>query len=124
MICPKCKATMETVDFADVEVDRCSNCHGIWFDEFELDELKDVKGAADIDDGDPEVGAAYNAVDHIDCPRCHTQMIRMVHMEQSHIWYESCTVCFGAFLDAGEFKDLTDNTLVDWIKDLLSKERR
>ncbi len=40
MNCPKCIAPMVKVTFHNIEVDRCSNCQGLWFDEFEREELE------------------------------------------------------------------------------------
>ena len=40
-------------------------------------------------------------------------MIRMVDRTQAHGWLESCPVCFGSFLDAGEFRDLTAHSIAD-----------
>jgi hypothetical protein len=51
-------------------------------------------------------------------------MIRMVDLEQPHIWFEHCTVCSGSFFDAGEFKDLTHHTIVDFFKDLTTRARK
>ena len=39
MICPKCEADMEPIEFENVEVDRCKNCKGIWFDAGEFTDL-------------------------------------------------------------------------------------
>ena len=121
MNCPKCTARMEKVSFESVEVDRCTHCHGIWFDEFEKDQLKALKGSEKIDIGDPS--ASQGLTDTIDCPVCHTQMTKMVDRKQSHIWYESCPVCYGVFFDAGEFKDYKQETLLDFFKRLGAKER-
>ena len=51
-------------------------------------------------------------------------MIRMVDLEQPHIWFEHCTVCGGSFFDAGEFKDLAHHTVVDSFKDLNTRARK
>jgi Zn-finger nucleic acid-binding protein len=59
----------------------------------------------------------------INCPVCQTQMIRMVDKNQLHIWFESCTKCYGIFFDAGEFKDYKEETLADFFKDLMAKPR-
>jgi uncharacterized protein len=32
MQCPKCDAQMERVQFQGTEIDRCTVCHGLWFD--------------------------------------------------------------------------------------------
>src|ERR1041384_4951540 len=123
MDCPKCKTEMEPVNFGGVEVDRCKACQGIWFDAFEVTRLKEMRGSEAIDIGSAAVGQQKNKIDRIDCPRCHTPMIRMVDIDQHHIWFESCKVCKGLFLDAGEFRDLHSHTLIDYIKDLFAKAR-
>ena len=122
--CPKCKAPMERVTFHAVEVDRCTNCKGLWFDLAERETLKGYANSESIDIGDPKVGKKFNKVDRVQCPRCHTQMIRMVDLEQPHIWYESCPVCYGSFFDAGEFTDYKKETLGDFFRDLISRERK
>jgi Zn-finger nucleic acid-binding protein len=124
MECPKCGSPFESVIYAAIEVDRCTNCHGLWFDAMEREDLKNLRGSETIDVGDPGVGRQYNDVDRIECPRCHTRMVRMVDPKQSHIWFESCPVCYGAFFDAGEFKDYKEETLMDFVRSVLTPERR
>ena len=123
MNCPKCQNSMETVDFEEVEVDRCTNCGGLWFDAMEQQELRSRKGAKKIDTGDKKVGAKRDKEGKIECPRCRARMIRMVDRQQAHIWFESCPVCYGTFLDAGEFRDLTSSTIVDVFRRLRKGER-
>ena len=124
MNCPKCHGAMQTVEFAGVEVDRCRLCRGLWFDEFEKDELKDLDGAESLDIGSAEAGARMNEIDLIPCPRCGGgQMVRMVDFEQPHIWFEHCAVCGGSFFDAGEFRDLTSVTIQDFFRRFVAKPR-
>jgi Zn-finger nucleic acid-binding protein len=123
MECPKCNSDMEKITYENIEVDRCTNCRGIWFDMLEQEKLKAMEGSQSIDTGDPEVGKKYNEMGKIDCPVCHTQMVRMVDTEQPHIRYEACTVCYGVFFDAGEFKDYKEETILDFFRDLFTKER-
>ena len=124
MNCPKCSAAMEKVQYQSIEVDRCTDCKGIWFDMLEHEHLKALEGSEEIDIGDPKVGKESNIVDHIDCPVCDTRMIRMVDGRQPHIWFESCTVCYGVFFDAGEFRDYKQENILDFFKDLFSQERK
>lgn len=124
MQCPKCKAPMERVDFSGIEIDRCSKCHGLWFGAMEKDRLVEMSGSEKIDDGDAGVGRGYDRVGDIVCPDCQTRMIRMVDAAQPHIRYESCKVCNGTFLDAGEFRDLKEHTFLDFFRDLFARERR
>ena len=115
---------MVKVTFNGVEVDRCTDCQGLFLDEFGKEQLQQMDGADAIDSGDAAVGREFNRVDCIQCPRCGTRMIRMVDLDQPHIWFEHCTICGGSFFDAGEFKDLNHHTIVDFFKDLLVQERR
>ena len=124
MNCPKCSAAMEKVQYESIEVDRCTDCKGIWFDMLEQEHLKALEGSEEIDIGDPEVGKQTNIVDQINCPVCDTRMIRMVDGRQPHIWFESCTVCYGVFFDAGEFRDYKQETILDFFKDLFSQKRK
>ena len=96
MICPKCSAEMETVQYHNIEVDRCTMCFGIWFDMLELEDLKAMKGSETIDIGSAAVGKKYNKIQDIKCPVCNAEMIKMVDKKQPHIWYESCSVCYGS----------------------------
>src|SRR5262249_49659690 len=122
--CPKCISPMVPVTFGGVEVDRCTDCHGLFFDEFKKEQLQKMRGAEAIDTGDSKLGRTFNSVDRILCPRCGSLMIRMVDLNQPHIWFEHCTVCGGSFFDAGEFRDLRHHTILDWFRDLLVKERK
>ena len=69
-----------------------------------------------VDVGDPAVGKARNLIDHYRCPRCGGEMNRLVDPIQTHIWYEECEDCHGAYFDAGEFKDLATVSLADFFK--------
>ncbi len=124
MNCPKCNAEMEAVQFADIEVDRCTACQGIWFDMLEREHLKGMTGAEVIDIGDTRRGKEMDKVERIDCPACHTPMIRMVDLDQPHIHFEACKVCFGVFFDAGEFRDYKKKSIIDYLRDLLTRERK
>jgi len=123
MDCPKCGHAMEQVSFQGIEVDRCTTCKGLWFDLLEHERLSHIPGAEALDVGDPETGALFNETDRIRCPRCGAGMIRMVDVHQPHIWYESCSGCFGVFFDAGEFKDFKQHSLGDLVRRLRARER-
>ena len=44
MICPKCSAAMESVVFEKIEVERCTACHGLFFEARKADKLKALAG--------------------------------------------------------------------------------
>lgn len=39
MRCPKCGMELQTVQYGEVEIDRCYNCNGTWLDEGELEKI-------------------------------------------------------------------------------------
>jgi len=43
MHCPKCGAEMETVNMENIEIDKCPECLGIYFDNEELQQLLEIK---------------------------------------------------------------------------------
>lgn len=124
MQCPKCRGEMKPQTLAGVEIDRCETCAGLWFDALESRDLRETKGAAAIDTGGPARGVLYDTIGNVRCPRCDVPMIRMVDREQPHVWYEECSVCYGSYFDAGEFKDLTEHSLADLFKQWRKGERR
>jgi Zn-finger nucleic acid-binding protein len=116
MRCPKCRGDMELLEVDGVQVDRCSDCRGLWFDAGEVEQLRDRKIAAALDVGDTATGKAQNSVDDYRCPRCGGEMLRMVDPEQRHVWFEQCGECYGSYFDAGEFVDLASRSLSDFFK--------
>ena len=115
---------MEKIEYQSIEIDRCTNCYGLWFDMLEAEHLKAMKGSEQIDIGDPETGEQFNKIEKINCPKCNIQMWKIVDIKQSHIWYETCDICYGLFFDAGEFKDYKEENIFDYFKEIFSKPRQ
>ena len=104
-------------------IERCSNCHGIWITAPTLRKLTELPMSDILDVGNPNLGARYDEIDHIDCPRCAGQMLREHHPTQPHIGYEHCRSCDAYFLDAGELTDIKHYTVGEWFKNLLRYSR-
>ena|SRR5687767_2838367 len=121
MKCPKCISPMIRVRFKGIEVDRCTDCQGLWFDDFEMDRLLKMKDSETIDIGDAKLGREFDAVNCIFCPHCDARMVRLAELGQPHIHVEYCTICAGSFLDAGEFRDLKRHTFLDLLRDIFAK---
>lgn len=119
MHCPKCQAEMKAVRYDFVQVDRCTGCHGIWFDLAEQEHLKKIDGSKSIDIGTKKIGKQLNECHDIVCPKCDVKMLAMRDAQQSHIQFEKCGSCHGIFLDAGEFRDLKEKDLSDFFKALM-----
>lgn len=123
MRCPKCSGAMQAVLFEGIQIERCAQCSGLWFDRLEAEELKRLSGSEAIDIGSDETGQAQNRIDRIDCPNCAVALVRMVVNGQPHIWYEACSICGGSYFDAGEFRDFKRWSLSDSFKAMFSTAR-
>ena len=44
MKCPKCGMPLEEIAFADVRVDKCFSCEGLWLDRGELEAIRKKEG--------------------------------------------------------------------------------
>jgi len=124
MRCPKCRCDMEQIVIDDTEVDRCSSCHGLWFDDGELTKLRNKEAAAVLDIGDIKTGKKQNKIEHYRCPRCASPMNRLVDPEQTHIWFEQCGSCRGSYFDAGELTDLATVSISDFFKRFMTPGRQ
>ena len=118
MQCPKCHADMEHVTFDETEVDRCTQCKGLWFQPGELEHLRQETWMADyiIDEGSAKVGRKHNLLGEVHCPECGKEMNQVFDHDQSHIMYEVCPEGHGTYLDAGELTDLIHKTFWDRFK--------
>jgi len=121
--CPKCRSDMEQIEIEGTIIDRCTLCNGIWFDEGEVEALRNKNTATAIDTGDARIGKQHNLIDDYRCPRCGGKMEKKVDLQQRHIWYETCSDCNGSFFDAGEFLDLSQLTITDVFKRLVTPAR-
>jgi len=120
--CPKCKHGMDEITYEDVTIDRCTNCEGLWFDADEAHQLKSIEGSEVVDAGDPGEGWKWDSRSDICCPRCGSDMLKSADSKQIHIWYEVCKE-HGMFMDAGEFSDFKQETLIDFFRGLIKGNR-
>ena len=121
MQCPKCDGDMQTVHDAEVRIDRCLNCHGLYFDQLTQDDLEFVEGQVNIDTGDEETGAEYDEMVYVECPRCDRIMDQRLIEDPVRIRFETCTSCYSTFLDAGEFREYLSDGYKAHFVELLPK---
>ena len=124
MNCPKCGNTMSAITVANVEVDRCIGCAGMWFDLLEHEELKGIKGAAEIVDLGGGGSKRLNEQQGPSCPRCNQAMVSLKVHNQPHLTYDQCLICNGVFFDAGEFRDFADETTLEKIYAAIGKIKK
>jgi Zn-finger nucleic acid-binding protein len=118
MQCVKCDGQLEKVTIGQVEVDKCSSCSGIWFDLRELDKILESGSIASL----------KNAVDNNQrhdtqkgqCPRCigSGNMVQVTSLKNPDVHIDTCSVCYGQWLDGGELEELSDHNIISTITSL------
>jgi len=122
MNCPKCNHYMKSIDYKGVQINRCSSCYGLWFDDFELKDLQKLAGSEVVDIGDVEVGTEHNKNTRPKCPKCQKIMMPEIGGGRSPIQFERCQQCNGVYLDAGEFRGFKKLTLGEYFKSFFNRD--
>ena len=91
--CSACRGRMQALFLADVEIDRCLDCGGMWFDWGELGRASRASMAVELLEGSSTRP----------CPRC-AITLRPALLPRA-IPVEHCGSCRGFFLDHGEFEE-------------------
>ncbi|NCO44462.1 hypothetical protein GW888_00075 [Candidatus Wolfebacteria bacterium] len=131
MLCPIDKKNLDKSIFYGVEVDYCPQCLGVWFEQDELRLAKDNKDENlkwfDID--------LWHDWKHFNishgermCPSCRLPLYE-VYYGGSGVIVDVCNVCYGIWLDRGEFKkmisylrkELNYEVLNNYMKNLLKE---
>jgi Zn-finger nucleic acid-binding protein len=111
----------------DTTLNECPLCKGIWFEQGELDKIKD--------DIEPDLrwmefdlwkweGDFRVTVDLINCPNCHDINLQALHYDAGEVTIYYCPSCEGIWLQAGDFhkilsalvKESKNRDVADYIK--------
>jgi len=106
IVCVKCTSVLDKSMIADVEVDLCPKCGGLWLDKGEITklaamadpELGDLRAALIGKAGPPPVPSETKQ----NCPAC-SGSLKEVVLGPVHVDY--CGKCHGIFLDRGELDE-------------------
>lgn len=108
MLCPLCKITLDRAILENVEVNFCPKCLGLWFEEDELRLAKDQKDRdlrwLDIDLWKEKEKFKISPGQKL-CPWCRLPLYE-VNYGDSEIKVDVCNLCYGIWLDRGEFKKI------------------
>lgn len=118
MQCVKCDGELQRVIIDKVEVDKCDKCSGIWFDFGELDKILE-SGSIDALKNEIDNNQGQDA-QRGTCPRCGGtgNMVQVTSLENADIHIDTCSVCYGQWLDGGELEALAGQGIVSKIKGL------
>lgn len=99
---------------ANIEVDQCGSCGGMWLDPKELERIQDTQDrdySEEIKQLPDLVGQAYamalaKSKPAVSCPKCDQTMERREHGSCSQVMIDVCPHCRGIWLDKGEIDAL------------------
>lgn len=111
MNCPVCSESMRTDQIGKVEIDVCTKCDGVWFDQDELRKAKDETDS-DLNWMDFEIWKHEDKFTftprELKCPKCLKGMVAISY-DKTGVEIDYCPDCKGAWLDEGEFGKIIES---------------
>ncbi len=105
---------MNQRSFFGVLLDTCSKCAGIFFDEGEINQIRELGGTRAFDELDhliqPDADHTYENEVGVcrTCPGCSGEMRRFRYMYSSPVFLDSCDNCGGIWIDNGELQQMRE----------------
>ncbi len=109
MICPTCKNDMLVIEYNNIELDYCANCHGVWFDSGELELLLnsiELEHHGLLLHDIVNIPEAKSSEDKRKCPICNRKMKKTTIGQKPEILIDVCDQEDGLWFDGGEVHQL------------------
>ena len=125
MNCPRCQTTLQMVIIPEqnmqLEVDQCSTCQGIWFDQNELQVIEKVIEPVFFEIR--KIPSEYDQLTALNCPKCadHPRMDKAEHPRDEQVIMDVCHHCNGIWLDGGELEAIQKENWLTSIFNLIKK---
>lgn len=104
---------MVIVEFQNIELDTCLECHGMWFDAQELGQLFDLAGIPErYHDLETQLDRLPRAGRRRQCPRCRARL-EQVQATGGGLILDQCPRGDGLWFDRGELMALLETLLGD-----------
>ncbi len=116
MNCPRCQHQLTVTPINDckttIDVDKCPNCEGIWFDQGELALIEDIIEPTLIEIR--HIPGESVQLKTLHCPRCNNspRLQKAIHPRDHHVIIDYCPYCKGIWLDKGELEAIQQE---NWI---------
>ena len=111
MDCPVCKEPMIVLEYAEIELDFCVTCEGVWLDAGELELLfgSAAACAAFLTIGSP---ADARGEKRLRCPICRAKMTKETTESDPPILFDHCQNGDGLWFDKGELGEVMKHSEV------------
>ena len=130
MNCPVCNQPLIILELNQIEIDYCTNCHGVWLDEGELelllqdsDEKNKLLQSFRVDKKSKEKP--------IKCPICHKKMEKILCGEKNKVLIDKCPRKHGLWFNEGELQSVIEigsldkkNKIVTLLKEMFAYNLR
>ena len=113
MDCPVCKNAMIALELAEVEVDYCTDCGGIWLDAGELELLLGNSERAEQLLNSFKINTLISEKRR-KCPICLKKMQKItVDISPPALTLDKCSKGDGLWFDKGELQDIISRAVLD-----------
>jgi len=124
--CPVCNLPLIILELHEIEIDYCTNCHGIWLDEGELEILLNDAN------GKEELFNSFSIEMNVDekkikCPVCFKKMLKVSCGNNEKIILDECPNKHGLWFNRGELQSVIElgsldkqNKIVHLLKDMFA----
>ncbi len=109
MRCLNCKSDMIVVEYNNIELDHCNDCHAVWFDSTELDLLLkslNLDSHNLLLDDILKLPEADSSEKKRRCPICRKKMRKTTIGEHPSVLIDVCPQKHGLWFDGGEVAQL------------------
>jgi Zn-finger nucleic acid-binding protein len=104
---------------ADLEIDRCPSCDGIWLDQSEMQKLEAIVEPVFLEIR--KIPAKIDQLLGLYCPRCEGRVLmeKADHDRDEKVVVDYCPNCKGVWLDKGELRAIQQENIFVAIYHLL-----
>ena len=133
MNCPCCDVELKGQSIKNVVTDECPKCKGVWFEDNELRQAKDLEDS-DLNWMDFEIWKHKDQFKvrsrNLPCPQCNQTLVTLDYGD-TNVEIDYCPSCKGSWLDIGEFNkiievltnELLTKTFSEYIKTSISEAK-
>ncbi|MFO0727185.1 MAG: protein kinase [Myxococcota bacterium] len=121
--CGKCGGSFEALFLEGLIVDRCTSCHGTWFDHGEVARMVG-SGSTPERFRKESLGGKQAPLDALvgSCPTCRVGL-RSFAVPNANASIEVCPLCLGVWFDKGEVELLERPDVVSWFRTVIDGMR-